>query len=195
MKKLLAIMGGPRKGQNTEQLLDKFLDGVRDAEGEEVEITKLYIRDLDISHCIGCGYCEKKGDCFMRDDMDILYKAFDETDGVVIASPIFFNSVTSYLKTMIDRCQIFWASKYVLKESSIDRDKKRFGYFLSVAGAKEEHADFNSAKAVIEYLYRSINTKFIGETFVADTDNVKTWEQKDLMKDTYETGKNFFDEF
>lgn len=194
MKKLLAIMGGPRKGKNTEKLLDQFLEGVRDS-GEEVEIKKVYVRDLEIDHCIGCGYCEKTGNCFMRDDMDMLYKDFDETDGVIIASPIFFNSVTSYLKTMIDRCQIFWSSKYVLKDSSIDRDKKRFGYFISVAGAPEEHADFNSAKAVIEYLYRSINTEYRGDLFVADTDKVKTWEQEDLMNSTYETGKNFFKEF
>ncbi len=194
MKKILAIMGGPRKGHSTEKLLDKFLEGVRDS-GQEVEIKKVYVRDLNIDHCIGCGYCEKTGKCFMTDDMDILYKDFDETDAVIIASPIFFNSVTSYLKAVIDRCQIFWSSKYVLKKSSIDRSKKRFGYFLSVAGAKEEHADFNSAKAVIEYLFRSINTDYRGDIFVANTDKKKTWEDEDLMNKTYESGKNFLNGF
>lgn len=193
MKKVLAIMGGPRKGHSTEKLLDKFLEGVKDS--EDVEIKKVYVRDLDINHCIGCGYCEKTGRCFMKDDMDMLYKDFDETDAVIIASPIFFNSVTSYTKAMIDRCQIFWSSKYVLKDSSIDRDKKRFGYFLSVAGAPEEHADFNSAKAVIEYLFRSINTKYRGDIFVANTDVKKTWEDQDLMDSTYEKGKDFLKEF
>lgn len=193
MKKVLAIMGGPRKGHSTEKLLDKFLEGVKDS--EDVEIKKVYVRDLDVNHCIGCGYCEKTGRCFMKDDMDMLYKDFDETDAVIIASPIFFNSVTSYTKAMIDRCQIFWSSKYVLKDSSIDRDKKRFGYFLSVAGAPEEHADFNSAKAVIEYLFRSINTKYRGDIFVANTDVKKTWEDQDLMDSTYEKGKDFLKEF
>lgn len=192
MKKVLAIMGGPRKGKSTEKLLDKFLEGIQDS--GQVEIKKVYVRDLDIKHCVGCGYCEKTGKCFMSDDMDILYKDFDETDAVVIASPIFFNSVTSYTKAMIDRCQIFWSSKYVLKKSSIDRDKKRFGYFLSVAGAPEEHADFGSAKAVIEYLFRSINTDYRGDIFVANTDESKTWEREDLMNKTYEDGKNFLKE-
>lgn len=189
MKKLIAIMGGPRRGHNTEKLLDKFLEGVRDS-GEEVEIKKVYVKDLDINHCTGCGYCEKTGKCFMSDDMDQLYKDFDEADGVVIASPIFFNSVTSYLKAMIDRCQIFWSSKYVLKKSSIDRSKKRYGFFLSVAGAPEEHAEFYAAKAVIEYLFRSINTKYVGDIFVANTDEVKTWEREELMNEAYEAGKN-----
>ena len=194
MKKVLAIMGGPRKGHSTEKLLDKFLEGLKDS-GQEVEIKKVYVRDLNIQHCIGCGYCEKTGKCFMSDDMDMLYKDFDETDAVIIASPIFFNSVTSYTKAMIDRCQIFWSSKYVLKDSSIDRNKKRFGYFLSVAGAKEEHADFNSAKAVIEYLFRSINTEYRGDIFVANTDVVKTYEDQDLMDQTYEKGKDFLSKF
>ena len=193
MKKVLAIMGGPRKGQSTEKLLDKFLEGIEDST-TKVEIKKVYVKDLDINHCIGCGYCEKTGKCFMTDDMDVLYKDFDETDAVVIASPIFFNSVTSYTKTMIDRCQIFWSSKYVLKKSSIDRSKKRFGYFLSVAGAAEKHADFNSAKAVIEYLFRAINTDYRGDIFAANTDVSKTWEREDLMKEAYESGKRFLDE-
>lgn len=193
MKKVLAIMGGPRKGKNTEKLLDRFLEGIRES-GEEVEIKKVYVRDLDINHCVGCGYCEKTGKCFMTDDMDMLYRDFDETDAVVIASPIFFNSVTSYTKAMIDRCQIFWSSKYVLKKSSIDRDKKRFGYFLSVAGASEKHADFDSAKAVIEYLFRSINTDYRGDIFAANTDESKTWEREELMNKTYEAGKTFLKE-
>ena len=83
----------------------------------------------------------------------------------------------------------------MLKKSSIDRSKKRFGYFLSVAGAKEEHADFNSAKAVIEYLFRSINTDYRGDIFVANTDKKKTWEDEDLMNKTYESGKNFLNGF
>ena len=194
MKKLLAIMGGPRKGHSTEKLLDKFLEGVTDA-NKDVEIKKVYVRDLDINHCIGCGYCEKTGKCFMSDDMDMLYKDFDETDAVVIASPIFFNSVTSYTKAMIDRCQIFWSSKYVLKDSSIDRDKKRFGYFLSVAGAPEKHAEFDSAKSVIQYLFRSINTEYRGDIFRANTDEIKTYEDLELMNDTYEEGKKFLEKF
>lgn len=194
MKKILAIMGGPRKGHSTERLLDQFLQGVSDSD-KEVEIKKVYIRDLDINHCIGCAYCERTGRCFMTDDMDMLYKDFDKTDAVIIASPIFFNSVTSYTKAMIDRCQIFWSSKYVLKDSSIDRNKKRFGYFLSVAGAPDEHAEFDSAKAVIEYFFRAINTQYRGDIFKGNTDKVKSFEDKELMKKTYEEGKKFLKDF
>ena len=194
MKKVLVIMGGPRKGQNTEKLLDKFLEGLESFK-EELDIKKLYIRDLDISHCIGCNYCEKTGKCFMNDDMDMLYKDFDETDAVVIASPMFFNSLTSYTKAMIDRCQIFWSSKYVLKKSSIDRNKKRFGFFLSVCGAEEKHANFQPSKAVIEYWFRAINTEYRGDIFVANTDNIKTWQDEVLMEKAYRSGKNFLDEF
>ena len=194
MKKVLVIMGGPRRGQNTERLLDKFLEGLRDSK-EETLIKKVYLKDVNINHCIGCGYCEKTGRCFMRDDMDILYKDFDETDAVVIASPMFFNCVTSYTKTMIDRCQIFWSSKYVLKKSSIDRSKKRFGFFISVSGGPEEITDFGPAKAVIKFFFKAINTEYRGDIFAANTDNIKTWEREELMNKAYEAGKGFLMEF
>jgi len=194
MEKVLVIMGGPRRGENTEKLLDKFVEGLKDSK-EEVDIKKLYLRDMDINHCIGCGYCEKTGRCFMNDDMDVLYKDFDETDAVVIASPMFFNCVTSYTKAMIDRCQIFWSSKYVLKKSSIDRSKKRFGYFISVSGGPEENADFGPAKAVIKSFFKAINTEYRGDIFAANTDNIKTWEREELMDRAYEAGKNFLSEF
>lgn len=194
MKKVLAIMGGPRRGKNTERMLDGFLEGLKDTE-EKIAIKKIYLRDMDINHCIGCGYCEKIGKCFMTDDMEILYNEFDETDGVIIASPMFFNCVSSYTKTMIDRCQIFWSRKYVLKKSSIDRDKKRFGYFISVSGAPEENTDFTCAKSVIEVFFRAINTEYRGDLFAANTDNSKTWEREELMKEAYEAGKNFFEGF
>ena len=194
MKKVLVIMGGPRRGQNTERLLDKFLEGLRDSK-EETHIKKVYLKDMNINHCIGCGYCEKTGKCFMNDDMDTLYKDFDETDAVVIASPMFFNSVTSYTKTMIDRCQIFWSSKYVLKKSSIDRNKKRFGFFISVAGAPEDDPDyFGPAKAVIKFFFRAINTEYRGDIFAANTDSIKTWEREELMNRAYEAGKVFLKE-
>lgn len=96
---------------------------------------------------------------------------------------------------MIDRCQIFWSSKYVLKKSSIDRDKKRFGYFISVSGAPEENTDFACAKSVIKFFFRAINTEYRGDLLAANTDNSKTWEREELMKESYEAGKNFLKEF
>ena len=56
--KVLGIYGSPRKKGNTDQLLDKTLEG---AESAGAETRKIYVRDLNISGCIECGGCDKTG--------------------------------------------------------------------------------------------------------------------------------------
>jgi len=127
MKKILAVMGSPRKNKNTDRLLESLLEGVRST---GAEVKKVYLKDLKFSPCIACDSCGKTGQCFMKDDMEKLYEEFNDSDGIIIASPLYFNTVSSLTKMMIDRCQVYWSSKYVLKNPSIDRNKKRIGVFI-----------------------------------------------------------------
>lgn len=193
MKKVLALMASPNKGKNTDTLMDRFLEGVS-ASGD-VEIKKYVMRDMNIGHCIGCNYCEKNGTCFQDDDMNELYDAFNSSDGIVLASPIYFGGITSYGKLMIDRCQIYWSSKYVLKKSSIDRDKKRLGTFISTVGAPEKYSNFSGSQQVASVFFKSINTDQKYSILVANTDKEKTWENEELLEDVYNKGKTFFEDF
>ena len=54
MKKVLAIMGSPRKNMNTDKLLDEFLKQINP---DLFTIEKVYLKDLDIKHCTGCEFC------------------------------------------------------------------------------------------------------------------------------------------
>ena len=65
-KKVLGIYGSPRKRGNTDQLLDKALEGARSAGAETHGI---HVRDLKMSGCIECGGCDKTGKCVVKDDM------------------------------------------------------------------------------------------------------------------------------
>jgi hypothetical protein len=65
--KVLGIYGSPRKGGNTDLLLDRILEGAQ-AAGAEVE--SIYARKLKISGCIECGSCDDTGECAVHDDMD-----------------------------------------------------------------------------------------------------------------------------
>ncbi|OHW62844.1 iron-sulfur flavoprotein [Andreesenia angusta] len=194
MKKVIALMASPNKGKNTDTLVDKFLEGISDS-GEKVEIKKYVIRDMNIGFCIGCNYCEKTGNCFQDDDMNELYEAFDSSDGIILGSPIYFGGITTYGKLMIDRCQIYWSSKYVLGESSIDRGKKRFGAFISTVGAPEKYSNFTGSQQVASVFFKSINTEQNQAIYVANTDEQKTWENAELLEDVYQKGKAFFEGF
>lgn len=109
--KILAIHGSPRRGGNTEILLDAFIEGAKSA-GALVEKVSLY--EQKFSPCIECGECDHLGECVLRDDMDGLYGKYLESDLLVVATPVFFYSHTSYVQAFFERFQAFWARKYRL---------------------------------------------------------------------------------
>ena len=111
--KALAIMGSPRIKMNTDRVIEKIIQGLKQ---EEVFVEKIELAKRKIEPCTACGYCESTGLCIIRDDMTDLYKQFDESDIIIVGSPLYFNSVTGITKIMIDRCQAFWRSKYILQK-------------------------------------------------------------------------------
>lgn len=104
-------MGSPRKGGNTDLLLNAFLRGVGEGGGE---FEKISIRDLDISPCRECLSCEETGECVVHDDMRLIYPKLLAADKIVIAAPNFFYGFPAQIKALIDRCQAFWARKHIL---------------------------------------------------------------------------------
>ena len=113
--KVLGIFGSPRRGGNTEILLEEALKGT-EKEGAKVE--RLYLSNFTITPCIECHGCDRTGNCVVLDDMQKIYPKLLEADVVILASPIFFYGVTGWAKSLIDRSQAFWARKYLLKDPS-----------------------------------------------------------------------------
>ena len=68
--KVIGLLGSPRRNGNTEQLLDRFLAGARDAGGVT---EKVVLSRLSFSSCKGCNACHKTGICVMSDDVPALY--------------------------------------------------------------------------------------------------------------------------
>lgn len=102
--KVLALNGSPRgqKG-NTEQVLQSFLEGMED-QGAVIE--KIYLKEKEIRHCLGCFSCWKKtpGKCIQFDDMSDLLPRYIEADILVYATPLYCFTVTGIMKNFMDRC-------------------------------------------------------------------------------------------
>ena len=97
---ILIISGSPRKGGNTELLVDAFAKGA--AAHHHVEIVS--VRDYKVNPCLGCDACFKtNGVCAQKDDMTILYEKMSQADMLVIASPVYFYGISAQLKAVIDR--------------------------------------------------------------------------------------------
>jgi multimeric flavodoxin WrbA len=164
--KVLGIMGSPRRQSNTEILLDKALEGAREA-GAEVE--KVLISKLKISPCLEIHACRKDGNCAIKDDMQSLYEKLLEADHVIFASPMFFYGVTSQAKAIIDRCQALWVRKHVLGMGKEDKRERR-GVFISV-GATRGTKLFDGAVLTVKYFFDAIGVKYSGDLLVKGIDN------------------------
>lgn len=185
--KALVILGSPRVNMNTDTLLNEVIKGLQ---SKNVEVEKIMLGQLKIEPCIACDFCAKTGHCYKKDDMTDIYDKFDKADIIVIGSPMYFNSVTAITKAMIDRCQAFWSSKYKLKQSSIDRNRKRKGMYVGVGGAKHKHAEkeFIGATIIMELFFKAINTEYMYNMFVDNTDEVFVGDSKEDLQKAYEMG-------
>ena len=188
--KALAILGSPRKNKNTDVLLNKVIEGLME---KEVQVEKIELKNEKIAHCTGCYACAKTGICFIKDDMSKMYSKFDEADIIIIATPLYFNSVSSITKAMIDRCQAFWASKYVLNKPSIDRNKKRRGLFICTAGSELKREGFIGAEVVIDLFFKAVNTQNSESMLVDQTDKIMVKDREDILREGYEIGKKLSD--
>ncbi len=155
MIKVLGISGSPRRHSNTEILLDRALDGAR-SEGAVTE--KIIISELCLEPCRGCYGCLKKGVCIIKDDIHAIYRKIREADRIIIASPVYFGSLTAQLKIMIDRFQSQWIKKYVLK-MRVSNKKHRRGAFLCAAGEKKDKF-FRNAREIIRFFFTTLDIKY-----------------------------------
>ena len=100
-KKVLIISSSPRRGGNSDTLCDQFMQGAADA-GHAVR--KIFLRDKHVNYCVGCGVCTTGKPCSQKDDAAEIIEAMLDADVIVMATPVYFYSVSAQLKTLIDRC-------------------------------------------------------------------------------------------
>lgn len=104
--KVLAINGSPKMDKgNTALILEPFLEGMREV---EAEVELFYTKKLKINPCQGDFRCstETPGECFQKDDMQMLHPKLCEADIWVFATPVYVSGMTGPLKNLIDRILI-----------------------------------------------------------------------------------------
>jgi len=181
--RVLGIMGSPRIKGNTDLLLDEALKG---AQSQGADIDEIVLDKLKISPCREYYGCLKEGNCVIRDDMDDIYPRLLGADDIIVASPIFFYTVSAQLILLISRCQALWARKYVLKNLDIPLRK---GAFIAV-GATRGKRLFDGPKLTIQYFFKAINAEYIDELLIRGID--KKGEIKGhptALTDAFELGK------
>ena len=98
---VLGIAGTPRKGGNSEVLLDAALEPFAEAGWE---VNRILLSEKYIAACSGCETCCSTAKCsIVSDDMGEIYKAFSACDAMVISTPVYWRNVPSQLKALFDR--------------------------------------------------------------------------------------------
>lgn len=110
--KILGICGSHRKNSASEYLLNVTLEICKQAGFETQLIT---LADKKIEACDACDYCKTAKACHIKDDMQTLYKKLIQADGVVIASPTYFASVSGKLKDFMDRTLVLRRDNFKLR--------------------------------------------------------------------------------
>ena len=101
---VLGISGTPRKGGNSEILLNAALEPFI---GANWDVTKILLSERRIEPCTGCDTCVEdksiKMACYINDDMNEIYNAYEKCNAIIISAPAYWRNVPAQLKAVIDR--------------------------------------------------------------------------------------------
>lgn len=154
MAYVLAIYGSPRRKGNTALLLKKAVEGAVEA-GAEVE--EIVLRDLKVSPCLEIYGCKKHGRCVIQDDFQAVYDKALACQGLMLASPIFFYTVSAHTKTLMDRFQSLWVKKYWIDNIAFGkRDLTKKGLFISVGATKGKRL-FEGTLLTVRYFFEVLD--------------------------------------
>lgn len=166
---VLGIYGSPRKGGNTDLMLDAFLEG---AAGAGADIERLYVRELEIKGCIACGHCDRKGFCIQKDDMQQVYPLLEKATRVVVASPVYFYGVTGQLKLLVDRSQAVYMKHELARKDGREAAQGEAGSgFLIAAGATKGKRLFECTVLSVRYFFDALNMTYAGDICIRDLEN------------------------
>jgi len=128
--KILGISCSPRKGQSSFQALSRCLSAA-EAVDSAIETELVELAGRDIRPCSACGFCKKNGlKCSIDDDFADLIPILADNDvaGMVVATPVYFGSMTAQCKALIDRCVMFRRNGWLFRD--------RVGGVLAVGGVR-----------------------------------------------------------
>ncbi len=185
--KVVGIYGSPRKGGNSDLLLEKALEGARQA---GAEIDTIRPSELEMTGCLECGGCDDTGECILDDEMESVYPVLEEADVILFATPIFFYGFPAQAKALIDRSQALW-SKRMLKKSG--KELRRYdsgkGYLLAVGATKGKNL-FEGVELTAKYFFDALDMSYEGGLFYRGIESKGAIERHPTaLKEAFDLGR------
>ena len=181
-KQVVVILGSPRKKGNSSTLAAQISRGAKSA-GAEVET--LFLQGLKISPCRGCDTCQKddsKG-CAIKDDMQEIYPKLIKADAWVIASPVYWFTMSAQTKTFMDRC---YALPAYAKNPFTG---KRIAIAMSYGDVDPIKSGCVNALRTFQDAYRYTGSKIVGMVYGSAMKAGEIQNNEALMREAEELGK------
>jgi len=158
----------------------------------DVGVEEVVLRDLKMSPCLEIYGCKKTGRCVIQDDFQDIYDKLDQCLGLMLATPVFFYSVSALTKILIDRCQSFWVRKNWINHSSKGgATLQRKGLLISVGATKGKRL-FDGTLLTIRYFFDVLDMELHHTLLYRQLDfEGDVLKYPHYLDEAYETGKQF----
>ena len=176
-KRIVILNGSQRKTGNTPALTKQFITG---AESAGNSVTEFFLDHMNIHGCKGCfgGGKDPASPCMQKDDMDQIYVVYQEADIVVLATPLYYWSISGQLKCAIDR--LFAVAEC---DPNYKNPKKECVLLMAAEGN-----GFEETLYWYDRLEQHLGWKSIGTVLCGGVMDLGDIEGKDELRQAYDLG-------
>lgn len=139
---ILGISGSPTGGSSTDAIINAILEG---ASAEHVKTRFIRLNEKNIIPCQSCGKSPHPEYCFFHDDMDEIFGLMEKSEGIILGSPIFFDSVSAQAKLFIDRTNCLRPVDFSVTEKTVFREPLFGGKKGGVVMVGGDEGEFDTA--------------------------------------------------
>jgi multimeric flavodoxin WrbA len=175
--KILGLVGSPRRGSNTDLLVNAILEGARESKHAT---EKVYLYNVNIAPCVDCKAC-KKGNyqCALKDDMQMLYPKLEEADVIVFGTPLYWYGPSAKMKLLVDRLRPFIASKKLKGKKAV------------LVVPSEEGADAcNLTVGMFSLSFKYLEMNMVGVLLPKASELAEVKTQPQTLNEAFVIGKN-----
>jgi multimeric flavodoxin WrbA len=180
-KHIVVLKGSPREKGNSARLAEALAAGAREVE-DEVEC--FYLQSLDIRPCDACDLCrENENGCVIDDDMQMLYPKLLQADAIVVASPVYWFTLSAQTKLCIDR----WYALDTPQGNALAG--KQFGVLLTYGDSDPYTSGAVNAIRTFQDIIRYLKADLVGLIYGSATDPGDIQTQPELMEKAFKLGQ------
>ena len=175
---VLVLKSSPRVKGNSNTLAGQLEAGAKAA---GASIKSFMLHDMDIRPCDDCDECQDTGVCIINDEMQRIYPLLERASSIVVASPVYWFTISAQAKACIDR----W---YALSHTPGKFQNKRFGFILTYADSDLYTSGGINAIHTYESMCRYLKAQIAGMVYGSADEIGDIKNQPDLMQRAYQLG-------